>query len=46
MGGPGSRSERKKDEAGGLAGPIAPRMEDDEQIGPRSENAQAGGRDE
>lgn len=46
MGGPGSRSERKKDEARGLAGPIAPRMEDDEQIGPRSENAQAGGRDE
>lgn len=46
MGGPGSRSERKKDEARGLAGPIAPRMEDDEQMGPRSENAQAGGRDE
>ncbi|MDU0344921.1 hypothetical protein RWH44_04320 [Microbacterium sp. KSW2-29] len=46
MGGPGSRSERKKDEARGLAGPIAPRMEDDEEIGPRSENAQAGGRDE
>lgn len=46
MGGPGSRSERKDEAARGLGGPIAPRMEDDEEIAPRSENAQAGGRDE
>lgn len=45
MGGPGSRSDRKDEAARGLGGPIAPRMEDDEEIGPRSENAQAGGRD-
>ena len=46
MGGPGSRSDRKDETARGLGGPIAPRMEDDEEIAPRSENAQAGGRDE
>jgi len=46
MGGPGSRSDRRDDASRGLGGPIAPRMEDDEEIGPRSENAQAGGRDE
>lgn len=45
MGGPGSRPDRKDEAARGLGGPIAPRMEDDEEIGPRSENAQAGGRD-
>ncbi|WP_295786655.1 hypothetical protein [uncultured Microbacterium sp.] len=46
MGGSGSRSERRDEVARGLGGPIAPRMEDDEEIGPRSENAQAGERDE
>ncbi|WP_270352004.1 hypothetical protein [Microbacterium testaceum] len=46
MGGTGSRSERRDDITRGLGGPIAPRMEDDEQVGPRSENAQAGERDE
>ncbi|PNW09980.1 hypothetical protein C1632_06220 [Microbacterium testaceum] len=46
MGGPGSRSDRRDEASRGLGGPIAPRMEDDEEIGPRSENAQAGGRDE
>ncbi|MFJ4037202.1 hypothetical protein ACIPVB_03885 [Microbacterium sp. NPDC090007] len=46
IGGTGSRSERREEIARGLGGPIAPRMEDDEEIGPRSENAQAGGRDE
>ncbi len=46
MGGPGSRSDRRNEAARGLGGPIAPRMEDDEEIGPRSENAQAGGRDD
>ncbi|WP_279365388.1 hypothetical protein [Microbacterium testaceum] len=46
MGGPGSRSDRRDDASRGLGGPIAPRMEDDEEIGPRSQNAQAGGRDE
>lgn len=45
MGGAGSRSDRKDEAARALGGPIAPRMEDDEQIGPRSQNAQAGGRD-
>ncbi|WP_295829316.1 hypothetical protein [uncultured Microbacterium sp.] len=46
MGGPGSRSDRRDEASRGLGGPIAPRLEDDEEIGPRSENAQAGGRDE
>jgi hypothetical protein len=31
--------------AGGLGGPIAPKLEDDEEFGPRSENAGSGGRD-
>ncbi|WP_295826630.1 hypothetical protein [uncultured Microbacterium sp.] len=43
--GPGSRSDRR-DERRGLGGPIAPRLEDDEETGPRSENAAAGSRDD
>ncbi|MDQ1123583.1 hypothetical protein [Microbacterium trichothecenolyticum] len=45
IGGSGSRSEREDEKARGLGGPIAPRMEDDAEVGPRSENAQAGGRE-
>lgn len=36
---------RDKQEAHGLGGPIAPHLEDDEDRGPRSESAGAGGRD-
>jgi len=43
-GGDGSRSDRR-DQGQGLGGPIAPRMEDDDEIGPRSENAGAGSRE-
>jgi len=43
--GSGSRSDRR-DERRGLGGPIAPRLEDDEETGPRSENAAAGSRDD
>ncbi|WP_295843982.1 hypothetical protein [uncultured Microbacterium sp.] len=43
--GAGSRSDRR-DERRGLGGPIAPRLEDDEETGPRSENAAAGSRDD
>ncbi len=40
--GAGGRSEKR---GRGLGGPIAPKIEDDEDFGPRSENAGAGGRD-
>jgi hypothetical protein len=40
--GAGGRSEQK---GRGLGGPIAPKIEDDEEFGPRSENAGSGGRD-
>jgi len=43
-GGRGSRSA-ERDERRGLGGPIAPRLEDDAETGPRSENANAGSRD-
>jgi len=43
--GSSSRSDRR-DERRGLGGPIAPRLEDDEETGPRSENAAAGSRDD
>lgn len=42
--GSGSRSDRR-DERRGLGGPIAPRLDDDEETAPRSENAAAGSRD-
>jgi hypothetical protein len=38
----GGRSEKK---GRGLGGPIAPKLEDDAEFGPRSEGAGAGGRD-
>lgn len=44
-GGTGARDDRK-DQARGLGGPIAPRLDDDEEIGPRSENAGSGARDD
>jgi hypothetical protein len=46
-GGAGAATGGKKDQnkGRGLGGPIAPRLEDDEDFGPRSENAGAGGRE-
>jgi len=44
-GGAGSHSDRKG-QGRGLGGPIAPRMDDDEEIRPRSHNAAAGSRDD
>jgi hypothetical protein len=41
----GGRGDKKKEPGRGLGGPIAPNIEDDEDFGPRSENAGAGGRD-
>ncbi|WP_417563456.1 hypothetical protein [Microbacterium sp.] len=38
-------SDRDRQEGRGLGGPIAPKLEDDEERGPRSEAAGAGGRD-
>ncbi len=43
--GSGTRSDRR-DERRGLGGPIAPRLEDDDETAPRSENAGAGSRDD
>lgn len=44
MGG-GGRGDRKESPGRGLGGPIAEHLEDDEEFGPRSENAGAGGRE-
>ncbi|MFG6503478.1 hypothetical protein [Microbacterium sp. P05] len=45
-GGAGGRSrDDKKNQGRGLGGPIAPHLDDDEDFGPRSENAGAGGRE-
>lgn len=44
-GAPGGRGDRRTQQGQGLGGPIAERMEDDEDFGPRSESAGAGGRD-
>ncbi|MEV7694882.1 hypothetical protein AB0N73_16270 [Microbacterium sp. NPDC089189] len=41
--GGGGRNEKK---GRGLGGPVAPKLEDDADFGPRSENAGSGGRDE
>lgn len=38
-------SDRDRQEGRGLGGPIAPKLEDDEERGPRSAAAGAGGRD-
>jgi uncharacterized protein YukE len=43
MGGAGDDEKRR--ERSGLGGPIAPKLEDDEETGPRSRSAQAGSRD-
>lgn len=44
MGGAAGEDEKRR-ERSGLGGPIAPRLEDDEETGPRSRSAQAGSRD-
>jgi hypothetical protein len=43
--GQGAGRDRDRQEGRGLGGPIAPHLEDDEERGPRSESAGAGGRD-
>jgi len=44
MGGAAGDDEKRRDRSG-LGGPIAPKLEDDEEAGPRSRSAQAGSRD-
>ncbi|WP_157534203.1 hypothetical protein [Microbacterium sp. Leaf320] len=44
MGGAAGDDEKRRDRSG-LGGPIAPKLEDDEEVGPRSRSAQAGSRD-
>lgn len=46
MGGAGGADEEEKAKRSGLGGPIAPKLEDDEERGPRAKGAQAGSRDE
>lgn len=41
----GGAGDDEKRERSGLGGPIAPKLEDDEEVGPRSRSAQAGSRD-
>lgn len=44
MGGAAGDDEKRR-ERSGLGGPIAPKLENDEETGPRSRSAQAGSRD-
>lgn len=46
MGGAGGADEEEKAKRSGLGGPIAPKLEDDEEAGPRAKGARAGSRDE
>ncbi|WP_165314255.1 hypothetical protein [Agromyces protaetiae] len=46
MGGQGGAGDDEKERRSGLGGPLAPKLEDDEELGPRSKGARAGGRDE
>ncbi|WP_144880594.1 hypothetical protein [Microbacterium paraoxydans] len=46
MGGAGGADEEEKAKRSGLGGPIAPKLEDDEEVGPRAKGARAGSRDE
>ncbi|MEV7610639.1 hypothetical protein AB0N61_14245 [Microbacterium sp. NPDC089320] len=46
MGGAAGADEEEKAKRSGLGGPIAPKLEDDEERGPRAKGAQAGSRDE
>ncbi|MBA8815030.1 hypothetical protein FHX48_000082 [Microbacterium halimionae] len=43
-GAPGNAGSRAEKKGRGLGGPIAPKIDDDDELGPRSENAGAGGR--
>ena len=45
MGGQGGQGGTNKEKRSGLGGFIAPKLEDDEELGPRSAGASAGGRD-
>ena len=46
MGGAGGADEEEKAKRSGLGGPIAPKLEDDDEVGPRAKGARAGSRDE
>lgn len=46
MGGGAAGDEEKRAQRSGLGGPIAPKLEDDAETGPRSRSAQAGSRDD
>lgn len=46
MGGAGGADEEEKAKRSGLGGPIAPKLEDEEEAGPRAKGARAGSRDE
>lgn len=46
MGGAGGADGEEKAKRSGLGGPIAPKLEDDEEVGPRAKGARAGSRDE
>ncbi|WP_217996261.1 hypothetical protein, partial [Microbacterium resistens] len=46
MGAGGTGSDEKKRPRAGLGGPIAPRIEDDEEPLPRSKGSRAGSRDD
>ena len=46
MMGAGGADEEHKAKRSGLGGPIAPKLEDEEERGPRAKSAQAGSRDE
>jgi len=45
MGGAGG-DEEEKAKRSGLGGPVAPKLEDEEERGPRAKSAQAGSRDD
>ena len=46
MGGAGGADEEEKAKRSGLGGPVAPKLEDEEERGPRAKSAQAGSRDD
>lgn len=46
MGGQGAGSEEEKAKRSGLGGPIAPKLEDEDEVGPRAKGARAGSRDD
>lgn len=45
MGGRGKNDDPNKEKRSGLGGPIAPKLEDEGEAGPRARGARAGSRD-